>query len=300
MNKLLPLALASSLLLFSCASNSTDKESKTDKDQSAKAGTTAQVDSHLDERSEKAYINEDELSEKDVIKTGANQGILMRNKEGKPMHANHERYKKPVVSSERLIKDPRTGRTLQKITPTITTHYQYDKNGKLIGMKRTPTKASSIFNPYSYDYTKKLEEFRTHSLAELTREVKTARAVDLPAIIEALSFKSKNAVPVLASLLTDKRFLSFPVHTKSRQPQYLWIDGQRGNDHIIEKIQVRTWAAFNLQNLLKASPAQTVVGNASDYYFASKGFGKEKTGINKEDLAKEWLLWWDLNSDKFQ
>lgn len=296
MKKLLPFALLStSLILFSCSST----DSKTEEKKADKASHETSSTNDLDARSEKAYINESELSEDDIIKTGMEKGLIVRGKDGKARAASHEKYKKPLVTSERLVKDRRTGRVLKKITPEITYHYKYDKNGKVIDIKRTPTR-SRIFNPYSYDYTKKLEEFRTHSLKELTAKVKNARSVDLPAIIEALSFKSKKAAPVLVSLLNDTRSLNMPVHTKSLQPQFLWIDGLRGNEHIVEKIQVRTWAAYNLQILLKTNPFGAKVEASSDYYFAFKGAGKEKKGLSKKELVDSWLSWWDLNSEQFK
>ena len=300
MKKLLPFAILSAILFFTSCS-STDSSKNKDKNETTQKTENSSQDSSydLDAKKDRAYINEDELKESDIIKTGADKGIMIRGKDGKAKSASHEKYKKPLVTSERLVKD-RRGRTIKKITPTITYHYKYNKKGDVIDIKRTPTKSQFIFNPYSYDYTKKLEEFRTHSLRELTESIKTARSVDLPAMIEALSFKSQKAAPVLASLLNDTRSLNMPVHTKSRQPQYLWIDGQKGNEHIVEKIQVRTWAAYNLQILLKTKPFGATVEASSDYYFAFKGAGKDRKGLSKQQLVDNWLSWWDLNSEQFK
>mgnify|MGYP000159146526 CR=1 FL=1 len=277
MKILLPFALISTAFLVSCTSTEPE-ESPLD----------------LDAKKEKAYVNENEQNANNIIQSRS----AIRGADGKAKPAKHEKYKKPETSAERLIKDRKTGRVLKRITETITYHYKYNKAGKVIDIKRTPTKSKNIFNPYSYDYTKKLEEFRTHSLKELTAELRTARSIDLPAIIEAFSFKSKKAAPVLASLLNDTRKLNFPVHSKSRQPQFLWIDGKRGNEHIVEKIQVRTWAAYNLQILLKTNPFGVNVEASSNYYFAFKGAGTEKKGVSKQELVDMWNTWWDLNKEQ--
>ena len=137
---------------------------------------------------------------------------------------------------------------------------------------------------------------------ELFRKAKTCTSAEAVYIIDEVRARRKESgIKVLIAFLGDTRPAGF-----STERQYWWYEKKNAP---YQKIEVRTYAAFTLQVMLRLFPSQVRVFidyNDKLLYAVRNEFKiidgesiNNRFAVVKDDLVKVWLQWWEKNKSKY-
>ncbi len=142
------------------------------------------------------------------------------------------------------------------------------------------------------DATKAAPELATQYQKLTNDEIQTKLANASPKetvlMIEILKSRNARAIKALASLLTDSRQAEF---FKGRE--YWWYEKKGADPEIVE---IRIYAALAIHFITAATPQNTIITMTDDKLIYAT---KDNFAINKEDLAKVWLKWWNDNKTDY-
>jgi hypothetical protein len=178
-----------------------------------------------------------------------------------------------------------------------------DKNGKMVTVDLPGSKPTTIIDPVTgerfksegwVDPTTYNQTPGVH-LKKLTNEqlyVKAQKCTAYEAILiidEVRSRRTVSGVKVFAAMLSDDRTALF-----SKKRNYWWYES-KGKSY--EKIEVRSYAAFAMQNYLKVYPSGvTLLINHDEYLIYAV---KDSFAVVKADVSKVWLNWWLKNKAEY-
>ncbi|MCM8532333.1 MAG: hypothetical protein NE330_14315, partial [Lentisphaeraceae bacterium] len=140
------------------------------------------------------------------------------------------------------------------------------------------------------DRAKEVRRYRSLDKSQLEAALKGADEGTTTLLIQVFELKGVSAVSLLASLLEDTRKTEF-----GEADQMYWYQEK---NRPAENLEIRTFAAYSLSKLLRTYPSgvkfffhklETSDKGKVDVLYAAQG----DYAVNKEDVAKAWLAWWD-------
>lgn len=172
--------------------------------------------------------------------------------------------------------------------------YKRDKHGKLVQVEVEGSTTVTFRDPKTGIETKERnwvdarkhnprpgKHLRPLTISNLEKRLQGASAKETTLIITELTARGPRAVQVLASLLLDNRKAVFA------KQGYSWYER---HNLPAEEIEIRIYAAYTMQHITKAQPASVRMFLTKEkVYYATKG----KYAVNKHDLAKAWIRWWN-------
>ncbi|NQZ56544.1 MAG: hypothetical protein HRT88_03610 [Lentisphaeraceae bacterium] len=139
-------------------------------------------------------------------------------------------------------------------------------------------------------------KYKTFTTEKMDGLITSASAQDISQMVEVLERRGLEAVAVLAKLLDDKRAVEF-----SDKDKAIYWYAQKNKP--VEDLELRVYAALKMELLTEVNPNGVIF----DYHQLPTDKGsvqvlyavKGPYAVNKDDLCKEWKLWWKKYASEY-